>query len=145
MRWGTLSVPKNIANVLVPAAPIRSRRCFSSSNVTSEYHQEARNGRLLGVAAAMALAGFIVAVAFAKEKSDPPPDGETFEDEFDAQNYKIPPRPDLPNFTIDEIERHKDRNTGVWVTFQHGVYDISEWIDIHPGGISKIMLAAGAL
>ena len=51
-------------------------------------------------------------------------------------------RPDLPFYTLTEVSKHKTRESRVWVTFKHGVYDITEYVQQHPGG-SKILLAAG--
>ena len=31
----------------------------------------------------------------------------------------------------------------MWVSYKEGVYDITDFILSHPGGVSKIMLAAG--
>ena len=49
----------------------------------------------------------------------------------------------LPEYLLEEISKHKSKETGVWVTYGDGVYDISEFADQHPGGSEKIMLAAG--
>eukprot|EP00794_Sanderia_malayensis_P017520 gene17520-19270_t len=46
-------------------------------------------------------------------------------------------------FSKEEISKHKTKATGIWVTYQHNVYDITDFVDGHPGGPSKIMLAAG--
>eukprot|EP00112_Aurelia_sp_Birch-Aquarium-sp1_P020642 Seg5373.2 transcript_id=Seg5373.2/GoldUCD/mRNA.D3Y31 product="Sulfite oxidase mitochondrial" protein_id=Seg5373.2/GoldUCD/D3Y31 len=46
-------------------------------------------------------------------------------------------------FGKDEISSHKTKAKGIWVTYQNNVYDITEFVDGHPGGSSKIMLAAG--
>ncbi|KAJ0023680.1 hypothetical protein NQD34_003579 [Periophthalmus magnuspinnatus] len=48
----------------------------------------------------------------------------------------------LPIFSQDEVSRHRTLQDGVWVTFKGGVYDITEFVAMHPGG-DKIMLAAG--
>lgn len=32
---------------------------------------------------------------------------------------------------------------GIWVTYKDGVYDITQFVALHPGGAHKIMLAAG--
>uniref|UniRef100_A0A914LN29 sulfite oxidase n=1 Tax=Meloidogyne incognita TaxID=6306 RepID=A0A914LN29_MELIC len=51
-------------------------------------------------------------------------------------------RKDLPTFTFDEVKQHgKDANR-IWVTYKQGVYDITDFIQSHPGG-DKILLAAG--
>src|SRR6478609_7702531 len=46
-------------------------------------------------------------------------------------------------FTVDEILKHNNREDGIWVTRGDSVYDISSFVDNHPGGIDKILLAAG--
>ena len=40
------------------------------------------------------------------------------------------------------MSKHHSPETGIWVTYKGGVYDITEFVDSHPGG-SKILLAAG--
>ncbi|XP_044757675.1 sulfite oxidase, mitochondrial-like isoform X2 [Coccinella septempunctata] len=55
---------------------------------------------------------------------------------------KIPERPDLPTYTRSDLLKHRCRNEGVWVTYQSGVYDITEFLDKHPGG-DQINLVSG--
>lgn len=52
------------------------------------------------------------------------------------------PKPDLPSYTLDEVLKHGSVKDRIWVTYGQGVYDITDYIDKHPGG-DKIMLAAG--
>lgn len=49
----------------------------------------------------------------------------------------------LPSYSKDEVSKHNSKATGIWVTYKDGVYDVSKWVDIHPGGSSRLMLAAG--
>jgi len=46
-------------------------------------------------------------------------------------------------YTMEEVAQHTTPETGIWVTYQGSVYDITEFISGHPGGNQKIMLAAG--
>lgn len=48
----------------------------------------------------------------------------------------------LPVFTQEEVTSHRSLEDGVWVTYKGGVYDITEFVAMHPGG-DKILLAAG--
>lgn len=48
----------------------------------------------------------------------------------------------VPTYTLEEIAAHTTHETGIWVTYGSAVYDITEFVENHPGG-SKIMLAAG--
>lgn len=52
-------------------------------------------------------------------------------------------RADLPTYTRAEIAKHKTVETGIWVTYKDGVYDITQFIEEHPGGKTRILLAAG--
>ena len=48
----------------------------------------------------------------------------------------------LRDFDAEEIRKHTKANDGIWVTFRSGVYDITDFIEAHPGG-EKILMAAG--
>ncbi|KAJ3295805.1 hypothetical protein HDU79_008332 [Rhizoclosmatium sp. JEL0117] len=45
-------------------------------------------------------------------------------------------------FTRGDVRSHTTKETGIWVTSNDGVYDITDFVDIHPGG-ERILLAAG--
>jgi len=49
----------------------------------------------------------------------------------------------LPIYSKAEVAKHTTPETGVWVVFQGGVYDITTFVQNHPGGTEKIMTAAG--
>ena len=59
-----------------------------------------------------------------------------------AERPAAPMEPALPVFSQDEVAKHGSLEAGVWVTFRGGVYDITEFVAMHPGG-DKILLAAG--
>ena len=44
---------------------------------------------------------------------------------------------------MEEIARHNTKDAGIWVTFKDGVYDVTEFVENHPGG-DKLLLAAGS-
>ena len=48
----------------------------------------------------------------------------------------------LPQYSQEDVSKHNSPETGIWVTYKDGVYDITEFVDSHPGG-NKILLAAG--
>lgn len=54
--------------------------------------------------------------------------------EFDAR---------FKSYTLEEVAKHDNKNVGIWVTYKQGVYDITDFVDEHPGGSSKIIMAAG--
>ena len=54
--------------------------------------------------------------------------------------YKNKPK----KYTYQEISTHNSIKNGIWTTYKDKVYDITDFIDSHPGGKDKIMLAAGS-
>lgn len=51
-------------------------------------------------------------------------------------------RDGLPVFTRADVQKHKTKESGIWVTFKAGVYDITNFLPAHPGQ-EKILMAAG--
>lgn len=49
----------------------------------------------------------------------------------------------LPVYSANDVANHKSLQSGIWVTYKNGVYDVTQFVNQHPGG-SKIMLAAGS-
>ena len=48
----------------------------------------------------------------------------------------------IRQFTYDEVKKHNKENDA-WIIHKESVYDISNFIENHPGGKDKIMLGAG--
>ena len=46
-------------------------------------------------------------------------------------------------YTYQEVQKHNNLNDGIWVTYKDNVYDITDFIENHPGGKDKILLSAG--
>lgn len=38
------------------------------------------------------------------------------------------------SYSVEEIERHNSPEKGIWITYQKGVYDITRFVSVHPGG-----------
>lgn len=53
-----------------------------------------------------------------------------------------PQRPDLPIYTMEEVAEHCDEDS-LWYTFRGGVYDLTFFINGHPGGSPRLLMAAG--
>ncbi|XP_019867605.2 sulfite oxidase, mitochondrial isoform X2 [Aethina tumida] len=49
----------------------------------------------------------------------------------------------LPTYTAKEVSQHTDNKIGIWVTYKEGVYDVTNFVNEHPGG-DQIMIAAGS-
>ncbi|KAJ9118128.1 hypothetical protein QFC22_004030 [Naganishia vaughanmartiniae] len=50
---------------------------------------------------------------------------------------------DKPEVDGQEVAKHTTRETGVWVIIHNKVYDVTEWLDEHPGGAKIILKYAG--
>ena len=46
-----------------------------------------------------------------------------------------------PKFTREQVAKHNTKDS-VWVTFRDGVYDVTDFVEGHPGG-DRLLLAAG--
>mmetsp|Transcript_17102 Transcript_17102/g.53384 ORF Transcript_17102/g.53384 Transcript_17102/m.53384 type:complete len:517 (-) Transcript_17102:1080-2630(-) len=49
-----------------------------------------------------------------------------------------------PIYTRADVKRRDGKGGQTWVTYEDGVYDITDFVNAHPGGAQKIRLAAGA-
>lgn len=45
----------------------------------------------------------------------------------------------LPVYSSDDVAKHRDESTGVWISYKSGVYDITSFIKRHPGTINIIV------
>lgn len=72
-------------------------------------------------------------------------EAELSEDEQEARArlWHVTVRKDLPSYKTDQVEQHNSAETGIWITYGLGVYDVTEFADNHPGG-NKILMAAGS-
>merc|ERR1711892_34818 len=48
----------------------------------------------------------------------------------------------LTEYTAEEVRNHDNISNRVWVTYHEGVYDVTDFIPLHPGA-EKLLLAAG--
>ncbi|KAK6621588.1 hypothetical protein RUM44_001395 [Polyplax serrata] len=49
----------------------------------------------------------------------------------------------LPIYVESDVAKHSTKENRIWVTYKNGVYDVTEFVEQHPGG-NKILLAAGS-
>lgn len=46
--------------------------------------------------------------------------------------------------SLSDVSKHKSvKDGGIWVTYKDKVYDVTKFVESHPGGSQKIMMAAG--
>uniref|UniRef100_T1INN5 Sulfite oxidase n=1 Tax=Strigamia maritima TaxID=126957 RepID=T1INN5_STRMM len=54
-------------------------------------------------------------------------------------------RDTLPVYSAIDVSKHDSKEKGIWCSFKSGVYDITDFVDKHPGGDKILMAAGGAL
>ena len=59
-----------------------------------------------------------------------------------SYQYYINPYQSEQKYTYNDVAKHNNINN-MWVTYKNKVYDVTNFIENHPGGKDKIMLAAG--
>ncbi|KEY65204.1 hypothetical protein S7711_09383 [Stachybotrys chartarum IBT 7711] len=47
------------------------------------------------------------------------------------------------NYTVADVAQHKDDANGYWVIVENEVYDVSKFLDEHPGGAKILKRYAG--
>ncbi|XP_074989655.1 sulfite oxidase, mitochondrial [Calonectris borealis] len=60
-----------------------------------------------------------------------------------AQAAQATPAPPYPLYTREEVGRHRSPRDRVWVTHGTEVFDVTDFVELHPGGADKVLLAAG--
>ncbi|KAI0005643.1 cytochrome b5 [Xylariaceae sp. FL0662B] len=46
-------------------------------------------------------------------------------------------------FTAKDVAEHKDEQNGLYIIVDHGVYDVTKFLDEHPGGAKILKRVAG--
>eukprot|EP01084_Bolivina_argentea_P053353 97935_1 len=49
----------------------------------------------------------------------------------------------LPEYTMENVEKHDTKDSGVWIVWNKLVYDVTEFLSFHPGGAGFILDVAG--
>ncbi|KYO39347.1 sulfite oxidase, mitochondrial [Alligator mississippiensis] len=126
--WALQGIPRVAAGACTPWTPTHTHGTWSGSSHSgrSSWRRRATAvGALLGLGTALAYGGHCQQTA--KAESSP---------------QDTVPGP-FPLYTREEVGRHRSPEQRVWVTHGREVFDITDFLDLHPGGRSKILLAAG--
>lgn len=121
---------------------VDDRKCYSHNHENFNEHEgrNSDNNRenykfVTGICVSLTGAGFGIIYLYENKKAC-----------LEAKKILHPtagqPNSDLPSYSLEEVVKHGSVKDRVWVTYGQGVYDITDYIDKHPGG-DKIMLAAG--
>ncbi|XP_028262913.1 sulfite oxidase, mitochondrial [Parambassis ranga] len=133
---------------LIQFVPLNTQRCqlapalascalrLCSSGISSEeqraHHRGHRPSWRHAAAGLLVGAGAVVAYGLHQHKAE----------RADITVSTIEKSSTLPVFSQEEVTKHRSLENGIWVTYKGGVYDITEFVAMHPGG-DKILLAAG--
>ncbi|RLV62542.1 hypothetical protein DV515_00019207 [Chloebia gouldiae] len=60
-----------------------------------------------------------------------------------AEAAEAPRPPRYPRYTRAEVAQHRSPSERVWVTYGTEVFDVTDFVELHPGGPDRILLAAG--
>ncbi|XP_029948572.1 sulfite oxidase, mitochondrial isoform X2 [Salarias fasciatus] len=112
------------------AASCAARLCSSYSEDKRSYQHGPRWKHVL--AGVLAGTGAVLAYNLHQHKAE----------RVDSTVQTVETSASLPFFSQEEVTKHRSLEHGVWVTYKGGVYDITEFVAMHPGG-EKILLAAG--
>lgn len=96
-------------------------------------------------AAAAVVAATVTAAASAGTRGEASCESAYAEAEAEAEEEAgAQVRDVFPVISKAEVAKHKRaEDGGIWVTYEGGVYDITEFVENHPGGASRILMAAG--
>lgn len=64
------------------------------------------------------------------------------EENTSTQNENVETPVVVKAFTLQEVATHKDA-TSCWTIIRDGVYDLTSWIEQHPGGAENILKICG--
>lgn len=132
-RSGVTVLSKTLVRNANPYGGIGKRALGSTS---SEYRSRSagepgpkvRIGLLAGVAAVGAVAGWRMLYAYARQ--DVP------------QSRADEPVAGLPEYSAEDVALHDNTKTRIWISYKCGVYDVTDFVEQHPGG-DNILLGAG--
>lgn len=65
---------------------------------------------------------------------------ELFEKPLTKEQNTPAPRPDLPTIPLGEVAEHCEEDS-LWYTFRGGIYDLTFFINGHPGGTPRLLMA----
>ncbi|KAA0202040.1 hypothetical protein HAZT_HAZT004931 [Hyalella azteca] len=149
----TLRVAIALSGAHWTSLPTSFYGCLHSRQHCNKLHGHANHGsdgqkrgwnRKAGYGTAIAVFGGAVATAWAFSSADfnkLKAEAPVLIDEELKKRFGVR-KPGLPEYSLDDVAKHASVDDRVWVCFNNGVYDITDFISHHPGG-DKILLGAG--
>jgi sulfite oxidase len=146
-RLRPLAVHRPPIRCLAPATQVRFASGANPLNSTPEAtsnpakppRQKASSAATIAAAAA---AGFALALATLPR---PKISFDAVSLDLDSEESSDVAEPELPQYRISEIRQHDANSESPWVIHGNKVYDITNWIDAHPGGHVILRAAGGSI
>jgi len=150
LRRTVLRVAKGARAIHVhpPRAAPGTAAAAVSAAAAAEKRSEWFSAAVAGVVAGVGAVAAVVSYAIAEDAAPgvpgvaAPPAGSV-EAGVPAVPSPAPAERPKPWITREVLAAHNTAEKRVWVSYREGVYDITDFVLSHPGGVSKIMLAAG--
>ncbi|MEN9524568.1 MAG: hypothetical protein RL536_637 [Candidatus Parcubacteria bacterium] len=79
---------------------------------------------------------------FTDENSQSASTQNTYSVEKETLNSNIPSSSNNVSYTLAEVAKH-NKSTDCWTTINGGVYNVTPWIEKHPGGSEAIISLCG--
>ncbi|XP_065098003.1 sulfite oxidase, mitochondrial [Paramisgurnus dabryanus] len=126
------------SNSVVPSVSVWDGRLShrwqsSGSHQRQESHNERISKYRFALAGLLAGAGAVLAYNLHDGK---PERADT------SGQLPVPDTSSFPVYSLEEVSKHRSLDHGVWVTYKGEIFDITDFVALHPGG-DKILLAAG--
>ncbi|XP_028301843.1 sulfite oxidase, mitochondrial [Gouania willdenowi] len=129
--FSPLNIQRRLVTPVVASCAVRL--CSSRSEDQRFYYQQLHSPYWrYGLAGLLAGTGAVLAYGLHHHKAE----------RVDTSVLSEEKTSSFPTISQEEVTKHRSLEDGVWVTFKGGVYDITEFVAMHPGG-DKILLAAG--
>eukprot|EP00049_Salpingoeca_infusionum_P009776 m.166073 g.166073 ORF g.166073 m.166073 type:complete len:711 (-) comp14440_c0_seq1:1600-3732(-) len=129
---------RSASRVVRSAAPAaRTTRTMGTSTSGATTWAEAMQAHQKGIFLALSGVGLGLAL------TEMFPRASTEAKLWEVESNEVRQRPDLPVYTLKDLRAHTSDETGYWVAFKGAVYDVTSFVDAHPGGAGRIKMAAG--
>ena len=126
------------------SAPLRAAALRRASFFRNASTSVARKFTPASAAAAIAAAGAAFYAYSSRAETAQAPAADAAALEAAAASRAGTVVPGLPDYTLQQVSQHKTSGDRIWVTYRNAVYDVTDFVENHPGGMARIMLA-GAL
>ena len=142
---------KQILNLLVTTNVIYRKKFYCKSSYINSHNENKNNSKSIKneyipkklLTFSLLLASSIL--CFYTKKETAFSEQAEKNDEEEEEEEIVPGKfiDNLPVYTESDVAQHKTPETRIWVIFKNGVYDVTDFVEQHPGG-TKILLAAGS-